>query len=206
VTIQSSASSVTNPDDASTAPLRLSIDVSGTLSPPQSLTTVEDSGEHPTPDGLAVSRPEPAFVAAGGAETLDNMKDRHSLPKKTYSKKNPFKGIKRLASDNDGYDTVASGASNAPLIKRAKVVGLKNLGNTCYNNAVIQALSHTGPLRDYFLERRFQDREEAENDAMKDDATAQIHLHMARPRTRRAAKLEEQKIVPLNVYALLNYL
>ena len=29
--------------------------------------------------------------------------------------------------------------------------GLANLGNTCFLNAIIQCLSHTDPLRQYFL-------------------------------------------------------
>ena len=29
-------------------------------------------------------------------------------------------------------------------------VGLRNLGNTCYMNAVLQCMSHTEPLRQYF--------------------------------------------------------
>ena len=32
------------------------------------------------------------------------------------------------------------------------LVGLKNLGNTCYMTAALQCLSHTEPLRKYFLE------------------------------------------------------
>lgn len=31
------------------------------------------------------------------------------------------------------------------------MTGLNNLGNTCFMNSIIQCLSNTQPLRDYFL-------------------------------------------------------
>ena len=33
--------------------------------------------------------------------------------------------------------------------------GLKNLGNTCYMNTALQCLSHTKPLTNYFLSKKF---------------------------------------------------
>ena len=31
------------------------------------------------------------------------------------------------------------------------LIGLQNLGNTCYMNSILQVLSHTEPMRSFFL-------------------------------------------------------
>ncbi|KAF8540995.1 hypothetical protein BDD12DRAFT_802855 [Trichophaea hybrida] len=110
------------------------------------------------------------------------------------------RGKKRESSDD-----IEGEMAVAPQAKRARVVGLKNLGNTCYNNAVIQALSHTAPLREYFLDRSVPSVNNAENlsngASKQEDAAIQVQLHTSRPRTRRAAQLEEEILVPADVYA-----
>ena len=46
-------------------------------------------------------------------------------------------------------------SSNSQYTKRAGAVGLRNLGFTCYNNSVIQALCNTPAFRDLLLENEF---------------------------------------------------
>ncbi|CAD8076900.1 unnamed protein product [Paramecium sonneborni] len=67
----------------------------------------------------------------------------------------------------DPYSKLQQGYLTIPLIVRKVddkepikvvhgVVGLKNLGNTCYFNSAIHCLSHTQPLLDYMLSRVFE--------------------------------------------------
>lgn len=203
VAFPSADSSVTNLDDLALSHLQVPIEQPGTLSPPESFTAAEDTREDSAADEEPTRKPNLSMgfidepIESNGAILV---RPKRRLPKKTYKDK---KGKKRAVFDEDGYDSKSDASSNPPPPKRVKVVGLKNLGNTCYNNAVIQALSHTKPLRDYFLERQTQTqgKENVEGSGRKEDAAIQVQMHMARPRTRRAAQLEEQITVPTDVYA-----
>ena len=46
---------------------------------------------------------------------------------------------------------------------RRGVVGLSNLGNTCFMNSALQCLSNTWPLTKYFLEKRFENEINSDN-------------------------------------------
>jgi hypothetical protein len=211
VAFQSSASSVTNADDVSLPSLQISSDPPRTISPPESLLATEDSSELSSINDLAPQKRDFQKKATGAARFSDtivvkakgkgNYIPYASKGKGKCSRKDRPLSRKRLATDDyDDYDPQNNQTSYSPPKKRVKVVGLKNLGNTCYNNAVIQALSHTRPLREFFLERQFPPSADSEEIAKREDLAAQIQSIMTRPRTRGAAKLEEQIVIPTDVY------
>lgn len=109
-------------------------------------------------------------------------------------------GTKRAICETSLDQKLEGGSA---LSKRIRVVGLKNLGNTCYNNAVIQALNHTRPLREFFLKRNAGARGSI---TRQENVAIQVQAHTARPRTRRVAQLEKQILPPKNVYVLVSWL
>ena len=60
------------------------------------------------------------------------------------------------AMNNDSYvDVSASDAASDEMPLGDGIVGLYNMGNTCYLNSTIQCLSHTPILRDYFTSKAY---------------------------------------------------
>lgn len=206
VAFPSTKSSVTNIDDLALSDLQIPIQQPGTLSPPESFTAAEDVREDSAADEEPTAGPNISVDFIDRRIESDEtivVKPKRRLSK-TYKGK---KEKKRALFDDDDYESKSDAGSKPSPAKRVKVVGLKNLGNTCYNNAVIQALSHTKPLRDYFLERQTQtpDKDNVDGGGRREDAAIQVQMHMARPRTRRAAQLEEQITVPSDAYVISPY-
>ncbi|ODQ51135.1 cysteine proteinase [Saitoella complicata NRRL Y-17804] len=99
--------------------------------------------------------------------------------------------------------TSALGEEGPPAKKRKVVVGLRNLGNTCYTNAVVQVLAHTEPLRDYFLTNATSFGPPTLSQASQ-SSDRPMTPPVRGPRTRRAAalqKLEAETPIEVNLCA-----
>ncbi|XP_046440466.1 ubiquitin carboxyl-terminal hydrolase 19-like [Daphnia pulex] len=97
--------------------------------------------------------------------TVDSSSTGPSIQKETWISLAPPKAAKPSPASRKKFEEDASQETNSiPLSPSADSVvsfkagytGLGNLGNTCYMNAVLQALANTTPLKNYFLDKKFQ--------------------------------------------------
>ena len=102
----------------------------------------------PPPGGLGLRR-QPSLSAD---DLLSPPGSANARRKASASARCSPKGS-RSASPRPGSKAASGAASKLPVIKLSKgVMGLRNLGNTCYLNSVVQALSLTPLFRQYYTE------------------------------------------------------
>ncbi|WKX89208.1 hypothetical protein Q1695_008677 [Nippostrongylus brasiliensis] len=139
----------------------------------------EDSGSVPEDDG----RPARQAFDSGSSRVVPNIDVNRSGPLITGRALRPRKrkscSLNASCPPSPGMDPDLHVGSKQPRM-RVELRGLKNLGNTCFMNSVIQALNTTDVFRGYLVQLPL---------LQPDDEVSDEHQPLASPRynTRRAA-------------------
>ena len=100
-------------------------------------------------------------ASSGNAAMSNQITTDHVTPKVLNAANNNIKAsANNIANTNNVATSVATppvpSLSQSNRFSRPSVTGLLNIGNSCFMNSVVQCLSNTAPLRDYFMEGCFR--------------------------------------------------
>ncbi|ELK05424.1 Transient receptor potential cation channel subfamily M member 7, partial [Pteropus alecto] len=97
-----------------------------------------------TPDKIIFPQDEPSDLTLGKSEPGNSTKESEST-----------NSIRLIAECTDHYDTFPAKEADENQPHFQGVTGLRNLGNTCYMNAILQCLCSISPLVEYFLSGKY---------------------------------------------------